>query len=429
MKKGRLLILAITFVAVVGLLGACTGDIGPAGSVGPQGAVGEQGPQGEVGSQGLTGEAGLQGEPGLEGSQGLPGADGADGSDGAPGTPGATGATGSTGSGSRGATGAAGADGGYGNVLLLGVMERAAFRLLATQNADGGWEWANPDTNPSDTSPDNTLGVTAQGMLDAYKHLGLTRLLDASIVTYDGMVVRALDPLSDTHRIRGPDIPFLVELSEVTGVSTYADFAKDRYESAVAEFGGGTATGFAEFFRDDEIDQSLPALISWDINHNTQGALALDRYFPGEGYFAEAVEMAEVLYDSLYVDRVDFDLTNPAQTYYWFSVTGALEAFATTGTHPTEVVDLTVRLLGSQSSSDGGFISGPTWQETIQPTAYAIMALTEVGGQDRAVVSAINYLVGTQELNGGWLEANWGGGTECTEISSEVVQAIYDFME
>ncbi len=114
MKKGRLLILAITILAVVGLLGACAGDIGPAGSVGPQGAVGEQGPQGEVGSQGLTGETGLQGEPGLEGSQGLPGADGADGSDGeggatgpagAPGTPGYNGATGAP-----GAQGLAGAD-------------------------------------------------------------------------------------------------------------------------------------------------------------------------------------------------------------------------------------------------------------------------------------------------------------------------------
>ncbi len=111
MKKGRLLILAITLLAVVGLLGACTGDIGPAGSVGPQGVVGEQGPQGEVGSQGLTGETGLQGEPGLQGIAGLqgsPGADGVDGSDGAPGTPGATGATGG---GSRGSTGATGADG------------------------------------------------------------------------------------------------------------------------------------------------------------------------------------------------------------------------------------------------------------------------------------------------------------------------------
>ena len=51
------------------------------------------------------------------------------------------------------------------------------------------------------------------------------------------------------------------------------------------------------------------------------------------------------------------------------------------------------------------------------------MALTKVG-EDRAVVSAINYLVGTQEMNGGWLE----GGTECTEVGSEVIQGIYDFI-
>ncbi len=120
MKKGRLLILAITFVAVVGLLGACAGDIGPVGSVGPQGTVGEQGPQGEDGSQGLTGEAGLQGEPGLEGSQGLPGADGADGSDGAPGTPGATGAIGATGGGPRGTQGIQGIPGPQG--IVSGIV-------------------------------------------------------------------------------------------------------------------------------------------------------------------------------------------------------------------------------------------------------------------------------------------------------------------
>ena len=114
MKKGRLLILAITLLVVMGLLGACTGDIGPAGSIGPQGAVGDPGPQGEDGSQGQTGETGLQGETGLEGPQGLPGADGADGPDGASGTPGATGATGSTGSGSRGTAGARGPEGAQG---------------------------------------------------------------------------------------------------------------------------------------------------------------------------------------------------------------------------------------------------------------------------------------------------------------------------
>ncbi len=434
MKKGRLLILAITFAAVVGLLGACAGDIGPAGSVGPQGVVGEQGPQGEVGSQGLTGEAGLQGETGLQGIEGPPGADGADGSDGAPGTPGATGATGPTGAGNRGATGATGAvgpegptgpAGDYGNVLLTGVVQGAAFRLLATQNVDGGWEWGNPDTDPSTGVPSsaNTIGVTAQGMLDTYKYLGLTRLLDGSLLAYGLMVANSIDP---PYRIRGPDITFLVELSEVTGVATYADFAKVQYESAVAGYGvsGPTATGLAEFIRD--LRSGYPSLISWDISLYLQGVLALNRYFPEEGYFGEAVEMAGVVYDSLYVPPVDFDLAVLTQTDYWAAVDGALTAFILTNTHDAEIESLTTSFVSSQLPQ-GNFEGVGLGGEDTQTTAYAVLALIKAG-EDRAVMSAVKYLTGCQELNGGF---QWGclAGGENTEVTSEVIQAIYDFME
>ncbi|KKK74868.1 hypothetical protein LCGC14_2879450, partial [marine sediment metagenome] len=381
---------------------------------------------GDPGVAGDTGATGVQGEPGPAGPQGDTGATGSQGSTGATGSQGEQGDTGATGAqgeqGVKGDTGDTGPAGGYGDVLLTGVIQNAAFRLLATQNEDGGWPWTNPDTDPTTgvPSPKNTLGVTAQGMLDSYKLLGLPRYLEASVATDDLMVVNSTNPDPTWHRIRGPDIPFLVELSEATGNSTYADFAKARYESAITEFGGGTATGFAEFIRDIR-KGSYPELISWDINFYIQGVLALDRYFGTYG--ADAVAMAEVIYTSLYVSTVDFDISDPNQEYYGLAITGALEAFATTGDTHSEVATLTAMLLLRQQP-DGSFLSGPVWNEVLQPTAYTVMVLVKVG-EDRAAASAVNYLVGSQESNGGWLE----DGVEYTEAGSEIAQAIYDFIK
>ena len=302
-------------------------------------------------------------------------------------------------------------------------LTRAANRLLATQNKDGGWEWMNPDTNPSHgvPSPYNTLGVTAQGILDSYRKVPHNRCLKACADTYEAMVANSEDPDPAKHRIRGPDIPFLVELAEVAHNSSYANFAKGSWASAMTEFGGGTAAGFAEYIRDVRKGQNLPAAISWDINLYIQGVLALERYFLGEGYAAQAKAMAEVIYNSLYVEPVDFDITDDTQNEFWIGITGTLEAFVTTQTHPTEVVALVTQLVNAQEN-DGHF-AGVDDGSDVQTTAYAALALIKAG-QDRAVVSALNYLIGGQMEKGGWL---YDGG-ENTEVTSEAAQAIYDFI-
>lgn len=278
-----------------------------------------------------------------------------------------------------------------------------------------------PDTDPSTgvPSPYNTLGVTAQGILDCYKKLRLSRLLNACVNTYDAMVRNAENPSPPIHRIRGPDIPFLVELSEGTGNSRYAKLAEDRFQEAVDEFGGGTATGFAEYIRDIRKGQALPSVISWDVNLYIQGVLALDRYCPGEGYSAQASAMAEVIHNSLYVMPVDFDINGESQNEFWIGIAGALDAFVTTRTHPDKEELLTTKLVAGQQP-DGRFI-GVLDGSDIQTTAYAILALNKVG-KDHAVVSALNYLSALQLPNDGWA---YDGG-ENTEVTSEVVQAIFD---
>jgi len=301
-------------------------------------------------------------------------------------------------------------------------LTRACLRLLATQNKDGGWEWMNPDTNPNHgmPSPANTLGVTCQGILDCYRTGAQNRCLKACELVYDAMVVNSKDPTPSKHRMRGPDIGFLVELSQATGIAEYADFAKTRWASARAEFGGGTATGFAEFIRDIRKGQNLPAIISWDINLYIQSLLYLDCYFPGQGFDAEAKAMAEVIYKSLYVAPVDFDITDPTANEFWNGISGAMEAFETTGLYSEESEALITQLMSGQE--DDGHWPGIVDGSDLQTTAYACLALMNAA-EDRPVVSAMNFIVTNQLANGGWL---YDGG-ENTEVTSEVIQAIYHF--
>ena len=302
-------------------------------------------------------------------------------------------------------------------------LTRAGLRLLATQNKDGGWEWMNPDTNPNHgiPSPVNTLGVTCHGILDCYRIGAQSRCLKACESVFDAMWVNAQDPNPSKHRVRGPDIGFLVALSQATGIAEYAAFASIRWASARAEFGGGTATGFAEFIRDIRKGQNLPAIISWDINLYIQSLLALDSYYPDQGFAAEAKEMAEVIYTSLYVPPVDFDITDDTLNEFWNGISGAMDAFEMTDLHLEESEALITQLKGGQE--DDGHWPGIVDGSDLQTTAYACLALINAE-EDRPVVSAMNFIVTNQLPNGGWL---YDGG-ENTEVTSEVMQAIYRFI-
>ena len=149
----------------------------------------------------------------------------------------------------NGAAGTNGTNGSNGTSPPVYASEilKAANHLVNTQNSDGGWNWQiTPDSpvTPALPSPYNTLGVTAQGVLDAYKISPQAQYLNTCVNAYGLMVINSTNANPSIHRIRGTDITFLVELSEVTGIAAYANFAKTRYESALAEFGGGNAKGF-----------------------------------------------------------------------------------------------------------------------------------------------------------------------------------------
>lgn len=305
---------------------------------------------------------------------------------------------------------------------------KAANHLVNTQNSDGGWNWQitpNSPVTPALPSPYNTLGVTAQGILDAYKISPQAQYLNACVNAYGLMVTNSTNANPSVHRIRGTDITFLVELSEVTGTAAYANFAKTRYESTLTEFGGGNATGLATYVQGVRVGQGLPDIVAWDINLYVQGALALNRYFPGQGFDADAAAMAGVIYTALYVPVLPavtpvFDIssipTGTPTNDYWMAVSGALEAFVTTATYTTESTSLRTNLLTDQQQ-DGYFLGNG---DNNQTTAYAVTALAKAG--DRiAAERAIGYLISIQNINGGWTEVD---GYEYTETDSEIINGI-----
>ncbi len=333
-------------------------------------------------------------------------------------------------SGGSGANGAAGTNGTngtdppvYGDEIL-----KAANHLVNTQNSDGGWNWQitpNSPVTPALPSPSNTLGVTAQGVLDTYKISPQAQYLNTCLNAYGLMVTNSTNAAPYVHRIRGTDITFLAELSEATGTAAYADFARARYESAVTEFGGGSAAGLATYIQGVRVSQGLPDIVAWDINLYVQGALALNGYFPGQGFDADAAAMANVIYTALYVSVPPavtpvFDIsskpTGTPTNDYWMSVSGALEAFVTTATHTAESASLTASLLADQQQ-DGHFTGYSDDNET---TAYAVTALAK-GGNQIAAERAIGYLISIQNPNGGWTEVD---GYEYTETDSEIINAI-----
>jgi hypothetical protein len=293
----------------------------------------------------------------------------------------------------------------------MGAIIMGADRLHGAQNNDGGWDWENPDMNAANVSPANTLGVTALGLLDAYKLSGNSSYLAVCIKTADNLhaLIVAGGP---TFRLRGADITFLVGLSAATGDAKYANDAKAGYALTLTNF-GPNATAFATYLFNPGYSRPYA---DWDINLYVQGLVALDTYSPGHGYGADAQTMTEVVYNNI---TTVYNLSNTSQANYWLVVSAAIDSFASTGLHADEM-NVLIPILESGQQLDGAFLDAGYGKDA-QATAYAVMALLRAG-ENTAAQKGITYLVSTQLVSGGWTED--AGSVENTEITSEVIQSL-----
>jgi hypothetical protein len=291
---------------------------------------------------------------------------------------------------------------------------------------DGGWNWKVTDTDTgyvgAGPSPENVYGVTAQAIMEAYKLTPLNSYMTSMVDTYTGANSR---PGVDS----GPDIPFLVELSEITATSAYASLAKTRYDTKVTSYGDYNgdsqvdAKDLAAKIRDVRNSQGWDGLIPWDIHLFVEAALALDRYYSGQGYNQDAKDMVDVVYDDMTGSPGYFDPTDPTESAYLLGVAGGMEGFVKTGKHLATAKDLKNTLLGYQETT--GEWKEPTdptsYTTTVQTTAYAVMALAVYGGEVESsmAVKGAEWLISEQNANGGW-----SGSDEYLEIDSEAAQAI-----
>ena len=305
---------------------------------------------------------------------------------------------------------------------------------------DGGWNWLIDETATgyvgTGPSSENLYGITALGILKTYKINPKETYMTAMEDAYTGANNR---PEVDS----APDFIFLVKLSQLTGNPVYAELARERYQtkiSSVGDYNGDgevNATDIAEYIRDVRHSQGYDGMIPWDINFYVQAALALNSYYPGEGYDKDAIAMAEVIYQDM-IGNPGYFIHPVNQWFYYYvlGLSGALQAFTSTGTHLTgnfSAEEIKNFLIENQSN-DGSWNSTSYWDGTnwywaypdVQSTAYAIMALISYGDSASisAATKAADWLISKQNPNGGWTVSS-----ECPEVDSEAAQAIFDVIQ
>jgi len=291
---------------------------------------------------------------------------------------------------------------------------------------DGGWDWAVDPTataHSASPSPENTYGVTAMGLVGAYAATGAPRYWTALQDAAAGIAARpGVDSCGDFR--------FLVTLSLITGNPAYAALAKERYDAKKASYGG--AAEWAEEIRDVRANvHHLPnGIIPWDIGGCAMDAAALNKYFSGMDYDADADAMAEVIYADLYENNPGyFDETDRTEWWWTLGIAGALSAFRAANVHATEQAALAQALMGYQNDGTTKTPAGAwDWNDDYgggdyQTTAYVVMALMAHGTKEASIaaLAGINWLVSAQRPNGRWY---WDEVDEYTEEEGEVLTAI-----
>jgi len=304
------------------------------------------------------------------------------------------------------------------NRILLG-----ADRLVALQNTDGGWDWFISETE----STTNTLGVTANGVLRAYQLTHNPLYLASLDNAYNYALATVPGFTGQTETTLGvdscPDITWLVETSEATRDVKYANLAKQRYDTKVSVM--GSAQAWAEYIRDARIGQGYPnGIIPWDVDKCVKAAKALNRYFSGHGYGADAASMAEVIYSVIYGGSAIFNASDTATQWYTLGLTGGVNAFWSTGLHAAEYTDLKAKLVAYQNAG-GSWPSEDGYPVDVQSTAYSVVEAIRTGLTGPGIDGAF-WLSLEQLPTGGWTGLNSvDEEEENNEVTGESIDALY----
>ncbi|MCA9757493.1 MAG: T9SS type A sorting domain-containing protein [Candidatus Eisenbacteria bacterium] len=297
---------------------------------------------------------------------------------------------------------------------------------------DGGWDWSTTTfSHSTGASPTNIYGACALGLYYARENAGSPPAEWAIAMT------DAADAMVANPSIRSSsDMIYLLRFADVASDMTYADAARTKYDGRITTY--GSATALAEYIRDARAGQGYEnGIIAWDVGTFAQIAAELDAKYPGNGYAADAVAIAEVLYQDSFadnpgyfdiVDDAGFDPTYTDKNYWWYNlgISGLIRAFQFSGAHTGEIPGLVDLLLDGQYSyggvsfSYGANVDDWDWQST----AYAALALADVdlGLYETEISNMAYWLSATQDqTSGAWI---YGSGTHYPEIGGENTAAM-----
>lgn len=306
---------------------------------------------------------------------------------------------------------------------------------------DAGWDWVvTPFEHSAGSSSLNLYGVTANGMLQVHAFNPDPALFVAMQDAADHIVAAGPSSIRSAA-----DFTFLMDFAALPGVAspgTYQAGAEAIWLYRLANY-GGTATSFAGALRDFRgVTNGYPnGIIPWDLAPWATGLMNLDALFPGNGYAAQAAEVAEVMYqDSFALVPGYFDVFGRCQgydpayanvDYYWYphGVSGLIEAFASVGVHTGEIPALEAALLACQYG-DGAFgyqygapadIDDRDWQGTAYSMACLNSYLAPTAGNLASLRAAGEWLAATQDPSGGFV---YGNLTHYPEIGGECAAAL-----
>lgn len=278
-----------------------------------------------------------------------------------------------------------------------------ADRLLEIQHASGAFPWIVDDSGEFQ----NVQGVTAQGLLDAYRVSGEAAYLEAA-----GETVAWLDAeLGPDDYSSAPNAYFLAEYALLTQDLDALTMARQGFENAVEDDRwDDTPTALAEAILEARVAQGHTNLGLWDVALFVRAAQDI-------GYTDAADELAAVLVEqanqATIVDPFDEDAA-----HYELGLAALLFGLseADVAGH-LDVISQANQALQAEQGDDGS-IPGDIYGD-VQVTAYAALGFVAIGELAPAT-AACGWLAQAQEDNGGWL----ADGTEYGETDSEAVQAL-----
>ncbi len=313
---------------------------------------------------------------------------------------------------------------------MTGIVGATTFqlggdRLVATQNNDGGWDWTSADDgDPTNLSPVNTIGPIGMGLAQAYLQTGDAAQL-AGLLNTGGLL------LSKTNNFSPSDGYLAATLDSIFGASTYVDHVIANFYDPLAagsydRNGAGTLYTTASYVSSIDTARAsggIANLAAWDIGMGLVGAAATgaDTTDWIAGSKAEIDELNSNAY---------YDVIGLAGAVYGLAYAGEdYDPIAGAHAGASSLDDLAIILLSYQING-GGFAWSANYvipndsNETVQETAYAILALNEVdrAGYFSNIIGASNYLRSVQLGTGGW--ENYDGSGENNEVTGEALWGI-----